>query len=255
MAHRRSKTILLFSLSMLLLSSCAISGVSPQDKRKAEAARNLGEAYLGEGKFTLALGELLKAERLNANDPILHNNLGLVYMAKNKIDLAVVHFEKSIQLAPDYSLAKNNLGSAYLVRKEWDKAIPVLEAVTGDLLYATPHYPLANLGWAYYNKGNYDKARQYLEEALALNPDFFIAQLNLGRTDLASGRPHRARSRFEAAAANNPKNPDLLLELGKTYRLLGDYDSARLALKGAIKYTEDSELAVKASEELKKIYR
>ncbi len=255
MARRRSRTILLFSLSMLLLSSCVISGVSPLDKKKADAARNLGEAYLGEGKITLALGELLKAERLNANDPILHNNLGLVYLAKDKIDLAVVHFEKAIQLAPDYSLAKNNLGSAYLVRKEWDKAIPVLEAVTGDLLYATPHYPLANLGWAYYNKGNYDKARQYLEEALSLNPDFFIAQLNLGRTDLASGRPHRARSLFEAAAANNPKNPDLLLELGKTYRLLGDYDSARLALKGAIEYTDDSELAVKASEELKKIYR
>jgi type IV pilus assembly protein PilF len=100
----------------------------------------------------------------------------------------VVHFEKAVQLKPDYSLAKNNLGSAYMARQEWDKAIPVLTEVTGDLLYATPHYPLANLGWAYYNKGDYDKAQNYLKEALDLKPDFFIAQLNLGRTYLATGR-------------------------------------------------------------------
>ena len=53
------------------------------------------------GNYTAALGELLKAERLNPDDPILHNDLGLAYMAKEKIDLAVVHFEKAVQLKPD----------------------------------------------------------------------------------------------------------------------------------------------------------
>jgi len=83
-----------------------------------------------------------------------HDRLAAITKAKEKIDLAVAHFEKAVRLKPDYSLAKNNLGSAYLVRKEWDKAIIVLEEVTGDMLYATPHFPLANLGWAYYNKKN-----------------------------------------------------------------------------------------------------
>jgi type IV pilus assembly protein PilF len=255
MARWRPEAILFLVFSMLLFSACATTGVSPQNKKKAAASRNLGEAYLSEGNVTAALGELLKAERLNPDDPILHNDLGLVYMAKEKFDLAVEHFEKAVRLKPDYSLAKNNLGSAYMVRQEWDKAIPVLEAVTGDLLYATPHYPLSNLGWAYYNKGQYGRAQKYLKEALELKPDFFIAQLNLGRTYLATGRLHSALSLFEKAAANNPKNAGLLLEMGKTYRLLGDYNNARLALKGAIEYTDDSELAVKASEELNKLYR
>jgi type IV pilus assembly protein PilF len=175
-------------------------------------------------------------------------------MAKEKYDLAVDHFKKAVQLKPNYSLAKNNLGSAYLVRKEWDKAIIVLEEVTGDMLYATPHFPLANLGWAYYNKGDYGKARKYLKAALELQPEFFIAQLNLGRTYLAIGQPHTALSLFESAAQLNPKDPGLLLELGRTYRLLGDYNNARMALKAAIEYTDDSNLAVEASEELHKIY-
>lgn len=255
MARWRPEAILFLVFPMLLFSACATTGISPQDKKKAAASRNLGEAYLSEGNFTRALGELLKAERINPDDAILHNDLGLVYMAKEKFDMAIEHFEKAVQLNPDYSLAKNNLGSAYMVRQEWDKAIPILESVTSDLLYATPHYPQANLGWAYYNKGEYGKAQKHLKEALELKPDFFIAQLNLGRTYLATGRLHRALSLFEKAAKSNPKNPSLLLEMGKSYRLLGDYNNARLALKGAIEYTEDSELALKASEELNKLYR
>ena len=255
MARRRPEAILSLLFAMLLFSACATTRVSPQDKKRADAARNLGEAHLREKNYTPALGELLKAEKLNADDPILHNDLGLVYMAKERSDLAVVHFEKAVQLNPDYSLAKNNLGSAYLVRKEWDKAIPILDEVTGDMLYATPQYPLANLGWAYYNKREYDKALKYLKEALELKPDFFVAQLNLGRTYLAIGRLNNARSLFEEAAKSNPKDPALLLEMGKTYRLLGDYNNARLALKGTIEYAEDSDLAVEASEELKKLYQ
>jgi hypothetical protein len=41
----------------------------------------------------------------------------------------------------------------------------------------------------------------------------------------------------------------------KTYRLLGDYKNAILALKGSIEYAVDSDLSVKAANELKKIYQ
>ncbi|HSO19139.1 MAG TPA: tetratricopeptide repeat protein [Desulfosarcina sp.] len=256
MAYRRPKTVFVLIAALLLMASaCAPKqALAPEDKKRAEAARNLGEAYLKEGRYTAALGEFLKAEGLNPEDAILQNDLGLVYMAKEKYDLAVGHFQKAVQLKPDYSLAKNNLGSAYLIRKEWTKAIPLLEEVTKDMLYATPHFPLTNLGWAYYNLGNYAKAEAYLEKALELVPTFFLAQLNLGRTYLAQGRVRDALKHFEEAARSNPKNPALLLEMGRAYRQLGDYASARLALKGAIELTEDADLALEASDELRKLY-
>ena len=240
---------------VLLVSACATTATTPDEKKKADAARNLGEAHLREGNLPVALRELLKAQKLNPKDPVIYNDLGLVYMAKERPDVAVGQFKKALELNPDYSLAKNNLGSAYLVLKEWDKAIPVLEDVTGDMLYATPHYPLANLGWAYYNKGNYAKAEAYLTEALDLQPDFTVAKVNLGRTYLATGRLHEALKQFETVAKTNPRDPALLYEMGKTYRLLGNYNNAILALKGAIEYAEDSDLAVKAADELKKVYQ
>lgn len=253
MVRWRFPIIVSLLMISLHLSACATTGITPQDRKKAKASRNLGEAYLSEGNDTAALRELLKAKTLNPEDPILYNDLGLAYMAKDKIELAIPQFKKAIQLKPDYSLAKNNLGGAYLMVKQWDKAIAVLKEVTGDMLYATPHYPLANLGWAYYNKGDYAKAASYLKEALDLKPDFFTAQLNLGRTYLATGQLQKARAILEAAAAKNPNVPVLLLELGRTYRRLGDYNNAVLALKGAIKLTDDAELSVAAAEELRKI--
>lgn len=255
MARWRQDTILFLLFAMLLFSACApTKATSEQDRKKAMASRNLGEAYLSEERYTDALGEFFKAQKLNPDDPILHNDIALVYMAKKKTDLAIVHFKKAIELKPDYSLAKNNLGSAYLVEEKWDQAIPVLLEVTKDMLYATPHFPLANLGWAYYNKGDYAKAEQYFEKALTLVPAFLVAKMNLGRTYLATGRLHDALGLFEEVAKIEPKNPALLLELGRTYRLLGDYRSARLALRGAIELAEDSDLALEASEELRKFY-
>ncbi len=256
MLRWHSSAICALLLLAMVAQACAPMGEkAAQDRKKANAARNLGEAYLSEGNYTGALKELLKAEKLNPDDPLLHNDLGLVYMAKDKFNRAVGHFEKAIELKPDYSLAKNNLGSAYMIRKEWDKAIPILEDVTGDMLYATPHFPLTNLGWAYFNKGDYAKARRYLKKALKLKPEFFLARLHMGQTHLATGRLHQALTLFEKLAEERPQNPALLLALGKAYRMLGDYDSARLALKGAIEYTENNELAVEASEELKRLYR
>jgi type IV pilus biogenesis/stability protein PilW len=255
MLRWRQGAAFLALLAVVQISACAPTKTStPEDRKKGIAARNLGEAYLQEGRYTAALGEFFKAKEMIPDDPILHNDLGLVYDAKGNTELAEEHFRTAIALKPDYSLAKNNLGSIYLSRKEWAKAIPVLEEVTKDMLYATPHFPLANLGWAYYNLGNYTKARDYLNQALDAVPNFLVAQLHLGRVNLATGRPHEALALFETAIANDPKNPAVLLELGRTYRLLGDYRNARLALKGAIEYADDSDLALEASRELRKIY-
>jgi Tfp pilus assembly protein PilF len=38
-------------------------------KKRAAAAINLGEAYMGGGNYTAALGELLKAEKVESKRP------------------------------------------------------------------------------------------------------------------------------------------------------------------------------------------
>ena len=180
----RTFTALWLFVFLLSLSSCA-SGpsstpvptpdIGPKQSKMASATKELGEAYMQQGQYTAALKELLAAEKMLPNDPFLHNDLGLVYMAKNRFDLAEKHFLKAATLNPDYVPAKNNLGAAYLRQEKWDMAIKIYKAISNNLLYATPHYPLSNLGWAYRGKGNPKIAAHYFKLSLKEAPDFINA--------------------------------------------------------------------------------
>ena len=77
---------------------------------------------------------------------MLQNDLGLAYMAKKRLDKAEFHFKKAIDIKAEYAPAKNNLGAVYLARQDWNAAIEQFKTVAGDILYATPHFPLTNIG-------------------------------------------------------------------------------------------------------------
>ena len=160
-SRRHKHRWLRHALLAILVVSCA-TPASLEDKRKQEeASRLLGEAYLAQQNYTAALREFLKAEQIYSKDPYLYNDLGLTYMAKNQLNLSIESFQTAIKLKPDYSPAKNNLGTAYLAKKDWEQAIACFSELTEDLLYATPHYPLSNLGLAYFNKRDYKLAETY----------------------------------------------------------------------------------------------
>ena len=226
---------------LLFLASCVAD--SEMLKRQGEAARNVGEAYMAMGDYTSALRELLKAEKLNPKDPFLQNDLGLVYMAKEKLDQAVVHFKETVRLKPDYADAWNNLGSAYLGLKKWDDAIMSFEKITGNLLYATPHFPLANLGWSYYNKKDYRKAEAYYLKALEIVPGFVMALRDLGRTYMAMGKATRAVAVLEKGVEKTPRFAEIHFYLGQAYRLSGDRVNALHSFRKAKELSPDSVLA------------
>jgi len=115
---------------LLIFTVACASTQDPQRKKKAEAARNLGEAYLREQNFNMALKELLKAESLNPNDPYLQNSIGLAYYGKHKHDKAIRHYKKALDLKSDYAPAMNNMGNSYMAQKRWESAIEYFEKAT-----------------------------------------------------------------------------------------------------------------------------
>ncbi len=248
-SERCIKTLLL-SICLLFIFSCA-TGVKNKDKRKQiEASKNLGEAYLAEGDYSLALKEFLKVEAMGGDDPFLHNDFGLAYMGKGKIDLAITHFKKAIKLNPEYAPALNNLGTAYLAKKEWDKAIEWFEVVTNDILYATPHFPLSNMGYAYYHKGDYELSLKYYKEALDIEPKFVNALYGLGKTCKALGKLDEAVKAFEKAVALAPQLSNLLYETGLAYKENGDHQKAIELFKRVMISSPDSAFAELAEKEI-----
>ena len=168
--NRISCVVLLSSICML------ISCVTPSAERKKEAEnyKRIATEYMNENDYTAALINLLKAEKIHADDPELQNYLGYTYKAKGRSDLAIVHFKKAVSLRPGYSEAKNNLGTVYMDLKQWDLAIPYFKEAAEDLTYETPHRALNNLGWVYYNKRDYPLAEHYYRKALDIQPKFVV---------------------------------------------------------------------------------
>jgi len=247
--YRWFGNVLLFIMAI----SCATPAGLEEKRKQAEASRLLGEAYLAQENYTSALREFLKAEQIYSGDPYLYNGLGLAYMAKNQLGLAIKSFEKAIDIKPDYAPARNNLGTAYLAAKDWDQAIVCFSELTGDLLYATPHFPLSNLGLAYYNKRDFRRAEANYLKALELRPDFVLALRGLGRTYIAMGRIAAAVQAFEKAVRLAPQSSQTHFDLGHAYRLLKQYDRARNAFREVLELAPDAPIAEEARKELEAI--
>ena len=221
----KGRALLILGLCIGLVA-CATGADQVQRKKEAEAYRNVGEAYLLEGKYTLALREFLKAESLHPDDHLLQGDLGMAYMAKGRLEEAIARFEKALEIRPDYAPAKNNLGTALLAAGEIDRAIDIFEELNQDILYATPHFPMFNLGRAYFMKKDYVAAEKHFKEALELRPEFVRARQWLGRTYMERGMLEEAIHHLKKTVDSAPRVGRFHYDLAKAYAMAGQVSQA-----------------------------
>lgn len=235
-----------------LILACTTQNVAEQ-KAQAEAIRNLGEAYLRQGEYRLALKQLKKAEGLYPSDHLLQDDLGLAYLYLKERDQAIFHFKKALEIKNDYAPARNNLGNAYAENKEWDKAIKQYKIVTSDILYGTPQFPLSNLGVVYYELQEYGLSVQYYLKALDIKPDFIQALYGLAKTYVAMDRVPDAIAKLEKAIDISPTAPVLYFELARVYALNREYTRALSAYHKVVELDPNSTLADRALVEARRI--
>ena len=245
---RHSVRIVLIFLAMTLLVGCADK--TPLLRKQSEALRNLGELYLNQGDVTSALKELLEAESLYEKDYLLQDDLGKAYTAKGRYETALIHFQRATDLKPDYAPAKNNMGSVLLLMKRWDEAIEALNGVNDNILYATPHYPLYNLGWAYYNKKMYPEAISYYKKSLDLQPKFVLPMRGIALCLIAQGRLADATSWLEKGVKTAPEFQQLNYELAGAYLRSGAYNKANAAFQTTLAIDPTTPVGIKAKIEL-----
>ncbi|MDA8404916.1 MAG: tetratricopeptide repeat protein [Desulfobacteraceae bacterium] len=247
------KLCFLLMMALFFLTACA-SGQKNVKKQQAEAIRNLGEAYMAQDAYTMALREFLKAESIYANDPYLQDDLGVAYMAKGSMDNAVAHFKKALKINPKYSPARNNLGSAYMEMEKWEEAIECFNLVKADLLYGTPHYPLTNLGFVYYKLKDYDQAVKNYQEAIDVAPNFPMAFHGLGLVYMAMGKNSDAVAALQSAVEKAPKEGPIYMDLGKAYQQSGEYNKAYDAFNKAAELAKDAKSKTEALDAAKKVW-
>jgi tetratricopeptide (TPR) repeat protein len=243
-----------FSIILVFyLTACDPSKDEQLRKDRAESLRKLGEAYMSENKDAAAFRKLKEAEALNPDDPFTHFALGIFYFNKEKYDMAIDHYKKCMELKPDFASVRNNIGLAYLKKGDYDIAISFFKGLTDNYVYATPHYPLFNLGQAYYYKKDYKTAEQYFQKALEAEPEYVIAIHWLGRTELEMGKTSDAIKSLNKAISINASVPEIYFDLGRAFKVLGKKNDALKAFQRVIEIDPEHILAVQAKKEIQKI--
>lgn len=151
------------------------------------------------GELDFALGDMNEAIQLNSTESIFFDNRGTLWKEKMEYDKAIADYSEAIRLDPMSGWAYNNRGLAWHSKKEYDKAIAdydearkhtnpnekvsVLcdsEITSGDFTAMVDSRALTfnNRGWAWQNKGNYDKALIDYETAIRLDPKYQQPRIN-----------------------------------------------------------------------------
>jgi type IV pilus assembly protein PilF len=230
---RRTIDITIIVLFCLVCIGCA--GNQATTKKQAKAFENLGMAFVREGNLRAGLAKLLEALKLDPENPYLHHEVALVYKDVGEYELSLPHFKKALALKPRFPEAQNNLGTLYLLLRDWDRAIECFQKAVDDVLYKTPHVGYNNLGLAYYNKGELQKALDKYRHAIRLFPSYSLCYRNMGIAYEATNKWDLAIDAYEKAIFYAPEYAAAYLSLGTLYLKLHQNKKAAEALMQTIK--------------------
>ncbi len=217
-------------LLTFLISACA----SVPNKNETQAHFLLGDSYLREGKYNLALKELILASQRSPSNPTIRMELGLAYMYRGDLKRAERELRKAISLKDDFGEAYNNLGLLYLKMNRWQDAQKCFLRAVSIPTYTTPEIAYTNLGSCYVLQKKYLKAERAFKQAIKLNFLYLPAYIGLGNLLEFQRRYLEALKLYQRAIIYLPKEAVLHYRVGMIYYRLGQQEAAKREFKRVI---------------------
>jgi predicted Zn-dependent protease len=152
-----------------------------------------------------------KAAKLEPRNPGKLIGLAVSRLAAGEVDRAVADLQAAEALAPGKIQTGILLAMAHLQRREPDQALDLLSTLEST---RKPNPLIVNLkGSAYVVQRNFREARRAFERALAIDPNYFPAAMNLAQIELREKRPEAARRRLETVLAKDRGNAAAMLAI------------------------------------------
>ena len=219
----------------------------------------LGHLYLNKADKVHAVSAFKLAQTLNPENPYYNNSLAYAYIKAELYDDAIEYYQEAIRLNPDaewtaivchalgaiYAEVKENydaaeatynagmvldpnnvdirlsLGDMYMAQNDIDKAIKTY----CDTISIDPENYLtyAKAGLALWEKDYLEESIVAFHKSIEINPNFEIAQNNLGVVYLDGiGDPKCSLEYFKNAIDINPNYTLAYFNLGRAYQVIGD---------------------------------
>ena len=219
----------------------------------------LGHLYLNKSDKIHAVSAFKLAQTLDPENPYYNNSLAYAYIKAELYDDAIEYYQEAIRLNPDaewtaivchalgaiYAEIKENyeaaeatfnagmvldpnnvdiqlsLGDMYMAQNDLDKAIKTYcDAISVD---PENYLSYAKAGLALWEKDYLEESIVAFHKSIELNPNFEIAQNNLGVVYLDGiGDPKCSVEYFKNAIDINPNYTLAYFNLGRAYQIIGD---------------------------------
>jgi tetratricopeptide (TPR) repeat protein len=144
--------------------------------QRQQAMVLLERAYKHQMRGELADAILLYNQSIETYPtPEAHTFLGWTYSMMGRYEEAIEACEEAITVDPGFGNPYNDIGAYLIELDRWDEAIPWLEKATQAPRYEAPQFPLLNLGRVYEHLGDYDRALDYFDRAIKMDPFYRTA--------------------------------------------------------------------------------
>lgn len=183
---------------------------------------NLSRIFLTNGRPDLALEVLDKGLVKNKDNVPLLMSKATVFQQSQQYDDAIKIYEQLQTIEPDSEIVVNNLASLLSEYKDDEDSLNKAYGLAKKLENSDFLPTKDTLSWIYYRKGEYEIAKQLLDDLVSVLPNQPRQRYRLGLTMLALGEQEAAKNELQMAldiAGDSPftereKVEETLIQLG-----------------------------------------
>jgi type IV pilus assembly protein PilF len=181
-------------LAAATLAGCITTGGRDVDQNSAAATNvQLGVEYMRKGDLAMAKEKLERADKQNPNSPDGNFALAELYSRLQRKDDADRRYREAINLAPDKLEIVNGYAAFLCGSGDVDKGIAQFEKLIQNPLYGRQPAAATNAGMCLRNQKRHADSIRYFETALAKQPDWLDAVVQLADVQINLGKPEAAR--------------------------------------------------------------
>lgn len=221
-------------LGLLAMTACiteTTGRIKPAEQSEEAADLNvqLGIGYLRQGDWQSARVKLEKAAEQDPGNIVAHRALGLVYENLGDTEGAERHYRRAVTLGPQNPDALNSL-AVFLCGDEGgrDEALDLFDRALSIPLSKV----FANKAMLYTNAGvcmkgyNLERSEDYLRAALAADPQFADALLQVADVSYQRGNYLQSRAFLQRHLAVAALSPSALWLGVRVEKSMGDFKAA-----------------------------
>lgn len=229
----QKKGYILLNLQLYDESIAIFERILSESPSNTEALLNLTVAYERAGEYEKSIKAVNMLYTLEPTEDILFHK-GLILQSSKRLDEAISVFKLLLD-SPTYAKEANEeIGNIYLIKSDYKLSL-------GYYRRAIEFNPMDEDNWyaaglCYYYMERFYKAIDCFNNCIALDKRYTLAYQYLGNSYISLGRLKQALNFYFQSKAYDWGNPTVSVNIATVYGELGDYESAILYFKEALKF-------------------